>query len=222
MVSGLARTGVTVTSRSVDLWSRLDDVQSRWNVLDHPFYVRWSRGELSAHELALYAGQYRHAVVALARVADASARASERIELAAHAGEEAAHVALWDAFARAAGTDGPADARPETQECADAWTGEGRDLLGHLVAMYVIESAQPEISRVKAEGLRDHYGFAIGPGTAYFDLHAERDVEHAADARALIAERLHGADEDALVAEAERVLRANWTLLDGMERLCAD
>ena len=48
-----------------------------------------------------------------------------------------------------------------------------------------------------------------------------RDVEHAADARALIAERLDGADEDALVAEAERVLRANWTLLDGVERLCA-
>jgi pyrroloquinoline quinone (PQQ) biosynthesis protein C len=74
---------------------------------------------------------------------------------------------------------------------------------------------------VKADGLRDHYGFASGPGTAYFDLHAVRDVEHAADARALIAERLDGADEDALVAEAELVLRANWTLLDGVERLCA-
>ena len=74
---------------------------------------------------------------------------------------------------------------------------------------------------MKADGLREHYGFASGPGTAYFDLHAERDIEHAADGRALIAERLDGADEDALVAEAERVLRANWTLLDGVERLCA-
>src|SRR5918995_6836566 len=67
MVSGLARTDVTVTSRRVDLWSRLADVHSRWNVLDHPFYVRWSRGELTATDLALYAGQYRHAVVALAQ-----------------------------------------------------------------------------------------------------------------------------------------------------------
>jgi pyrroloquinoline-quinone synthase len=220
-VSGWARTDLTVTSRRVDLWSRLDDVHSRWNVLDHPFYQRWSRGELSVAELALYAGQYRHAVVALARAADSTARASARIELAAHAGEEAAHVALWDAFAAAAGADRPADAEPETAECAEAWAGEGRDLLGHLVALYAIESAQPAISRVKADGLRDHYGFASGPGTAYFDLHAVRDVEHAADARALIAERLDGADEDALVAEAERVLRANWTLLDGVERLCA-
>jgi hypothetical protein len=52
-------------------------------------------------------------------------------------------------------------------------------------------------------------------------LHVDRDVEHAAEARALLAERLDGADEDALVVEAERVLRANWTLLDGVERVCA-
>jgi pyrroloquinoline-quinone synthase len=205
----------------VDLWSRLADVQSRWNLLDHPFYVRWSAGELSAEDLAFYAGQYRHAIVALARATDRAARAAVSAELAAHAGEEAAHVALWDRFADAAGTDGPQPAEPETAECAQAWAGDGRDLLGHLVALHAIESAQPAISRVKADGLREHYGFAPGPGTAYFDLHAERDLQHAAEGRALIAERLDGADEDALVAEADRVLRANWTLLDGVERVCA-
>jgi pyrroloquinoline-quinone synthase len=206
----------------VDLWSRLADVQSRWNVLEHPFYVRWTRGELSADDLARYAGQYRHAVVALARAANGAAHAAsaaDRAELAAHAGEEAAHVTLWDAFAGAAGTDGPQPAEPETSLCATVWAGEGRDLLGHLVALYAIESAQPAISRVKADGLREHYGFAQGPATAYFDLHAERDIEHAADGRALIAARLDDADEDALVAEAERVLSANWGLLDAVERL---
>ena len=203
----------------MDLWSRLADAQSRWNVLDHPFYQRWSRGELSAGDLAVYAGQYRHAVVALAAAADGAARAAGDADLAAHAGEEAAHVALWDAFAEAAGANGD-DPEPETVECAEAWAGEGRDLLGHLVAMYAIESAQPAISRVKADGLRQHYGFDGGLGTAYFDLHAVRDVEHAAEAQAKIGERLDGADEDALVAEAERVLRANWSLLDGVERRC--
>jgi pyrroloquinoline-quinone synthase len=207
----------------VDLWSRLDEVHARWNVLEHPFYERWSAGDLSRDELALYAGQYRHAVVALAAAADAAARAAgphERAALAAHAGEEAAHVALWDAFAGAAGAHGPQPAEPETDECAGTWAGEGRDLLGHLVALYAIESAQPAISRVKAHGLREHYGFSAGPGTAYFDLHAERDREHAADGKVLIGERLDGADEDALVAEAERVLAANWGLLDGVQRLC--
>ncbi len=204
----------------MDLWSRLDDVRVRWNVIEHPFYKRWSAGELSREDLARYAGQYRHAVVALALAADRAARAASSIELAAHAGEEAAHISLWDAFARAAGTDGPQQAEAETAVCADAWAGEGRDLLGHLVVLYAIESAQPAISRVKADGLRAHYGFSAGLATAYFDLHAERDVEHAAEGRELIATRLDGADEDALVAEAERVLEANWTLLDGVERLC--
>jgi pyrroloquinoline-quinone synthase len=205
----------------VDLWSRLADVRSRWNVLDHPFYVRWSRGDLSARELAVYAGQYRHAVVAIAAAADRAAHAAASVELAAHAGEEAAHVALWDAFAGAAGSEGSQPAEPETAECAATWAGEGRDLLGHLVALYAIESAQPPVARVKSDGLREHYGFASGPATAYFDLHAERDGEHAADGRALIEQRLAGADEDALVAEAERVLRANWTLLDGVARVCS-
>jgi pyrroloquinoline-quinone synthase len=207
----------------MDLWSRLDDVHARWNLLEHPFYERWSRGELTRDELAVYGGQYRHAVVALAQAADGAAHAAssaERAELAARAGEEAAHVALWDAFARAAGTDGPQPAEPETAACAEAWAGADRDLLGHLVALYAIESAQPAISRVKADGLREHYGFEAGPATAYFDLHAERDREHAAEARILIAERLDGVDEDALVAEAERVLRANWLLLDGVTRAC--
>jgi pyrroloquinoline-quinone synthase len=207
----------------LDLWSRLAEVDARWNVLDHSFYRRWSRGELTRDELALYAGQYRHVVVALAEAAAGAARAAsaeESAELAAHAGEEAAHVALWDEFASAAGADRPQPADTETAACAEAWAGEGRDLLGHLVALYAIESAQPAISRVKADGLREHYGFAAGPATAYFDLHAERDQQHAEDGRALIAGRLAGADEDRLVAEAERVLRANWELLDGVERIC--
>jgi pyrroloquinoline-quinone synthase len=195
------------------LFERLADAQERWNVLQHPFYTRWERGELTLSELAYYAGEYRHAVVALARQAQAAG--------AEHAAEEAAHVDLWDDFARALEADLDRAPRAETTECADAWTG-GSDRLERLGVLYAIESAQPAISRVKADGLREHYGFTAGPATAYFDLHAERDIEHAAEGRELIEARLDGADEDALVAEAERVLRANWTLLDGVERLCAD
>ena len=199
----------------MDLWSRLEDVHARWNVLEHPFYERWTTGRLSRGDLA------RYAVVAIAQAADRAAVAGRSVALAVHAGEEAAHVALWDQFAGAAGSDGPQPAEPETDACAAAWAGDGRDLLGHLVALYAIESAQPAISRAKADGLREYYGFASGPATAYFDLHSERDREHAAEDRELIIERLESADEDALVVEAERVLKANWGLLDGVDRLCS-
>ncbi|MGH2879209.1 MAG: CADD family putative folate metabolism protein, partial [Solirubrobacteraceae bacterium] len=56
-----------------------------------------------------------------------------------------------------------------------------------------------------------------GPATAYFDLHEHLDVKHAQAARELVEERLAGADEQRLLNQAERVLRANWTLLDDVE-----
>lgn len=206
----------------MEFWSRVEEVRSRWNVLEHPFYERWSAGELTRDELAVYSGEYRHAVVALA---DASANAAAcaegtvRAELEGHAAEEAAHIALWDGFATSVGGDTGRAPSPESAECAAAWTGGDRGLLESLVALYAIESGQPAISETKLTGLREHYGFADGPATAYFSLHAERDHEHAAAGRALIEPRLDGADVEALLLEAERVLESNWRLLDGVERV---
>jgi len=204
-----------------DFWSRLEAVRARWNVLEHPFYQRWSAGTLTREELARYAGEYRHAVVALADAAAGAARAAEpeqRRALEAHAAEEALHIALWDDFARAVGGDPSTPASPETAQCAQAWAGDGeRPLLAGLVALYAIESGQPAIAETKRAGLREHYGVDDPAATAYFDLHATLDHEHAAAERALIEPRLDGADADALLAEAEEVLRANWRLLDGVD-----
>lgn len=206
-----------------DFWSRLEEVRDRWNVLEHPFYQRWSAGTLTREELGRYAGEYRHAVVALAGASASAARAAEPTErraLEAHAAEESSHIALWDDFARAVGGDPAAPASPETEDCARAWAGtEERPLLASLVALYAIESGQPAIAETKRAGLRDHYGIADPAATAYFDLHATLDHEHAAAERALIDPRLAEADADALLAEAEEVLRANWRLLDGVERI---
>ena len=204
----------------MDLIARLDAVRARRNVLDHPFYARWSAGELRREELAFYAGEYRHAVVALADAVDAAARAGEpavRATLGEHAAEEAAHVELWDRFAAEAGAGAPRPPLPETAECVSAWTGSD-DVLEGLVTMYAIEASQPAISRTKLEGLVEHYGFAPGgPGTEYFVLHSERDEEHADEARRLL-EALAGEGEERLVTRAEEALAGNWTLLDGVER----
>ncbi|TML90783.1 MAG: hypothetical protein E6G09_00125 [Actinobacteria bacterium] len=40
----------------MNLIQRIDEARTRWNVLDHPFYVRWERGELTRDDLAYYAG----------------------------------------------------------------------------------------------------------------------------------------------------------------------
>jgi pyrroloquinoline-quinone synthase len=193
------------------LFAQLEAVRSGWDVLRHPFYARWSRGELTRDELAAYAGQYRHVVVALAEAAERAG--------SLHAAEEREHIALWDEFAQAIGADADAEPLPETAACASAWSGEGRDELASLAALYAIESAQPAISETKRDGLVRFYGCAPGSAaTRYFDVHADRDVEHAEEGRTELEARVTDADVARLVAEAERVLRANWQLLDGVHR----
>jgi pyrroloquinoline-quinone synthase len=180
----------------------IDAARERWNVLEHRFYVRWERGELTRDELALYAGEYRHAVVALARAARTA-----RL----HADEEAAHIGLWDGFAESFGGE-KHEPLPQTRCCASAWTAAD-DELGAAAILYAIESGQPAISETKLRGLVEHYGFSQeSPATAYFELHSERDHEHAAEARA----RLEGSDDARLVGLAESALAGNWALLDGV------
>ena len=187
-------------------------------MLEHPFYVRWSAGELSREDLAHYSGQYRHATEALARLCRETAEVApdrHRDEISAHAAEEEAHVGLWDGFVEAAGGEIGAEPTPETAECVSSWTSAD-GYLGRLARMYAIESGQPEISRIKREGLARFYGIDGGPGGEYFRLHEEADHAHAEDSRRLIEEAMSAEDADAVVAAAESAFRANWRLLDGV------
>ena len=101
---------------------------------------------------------------------------------------------------------------PETRCCSSAWAAAD-DEAGAAAILYAIESGQPEISTTKLRGLVEHYGFDAGTdATAYFELHSERDHEHAAEARA----QLDGQEDKRLVLLAESALAANWALLDGV------
>lgn len=201
----------------MELIDRLDDVRRRWNVLEHPFYRRWECGELSRTDLTAYAGEYRHAVVALADAAETAAPlAGEE-----HAAEERAHLALWDEFAAAVDAE-PGPPRLEgTRLCAAAWTSAA-DPLEALGILYAIEASQPAISQTKLVGLETHYGFERdSAATSYFTLHAQRDVEHAEEARDTLTRYARPEDADRIVGAAEAALAGNWALLDSVEALNA-
>jgi pyrroloquinoline-quinone synthase len=212
----------------MDIVDRLDRARAARDVLEHPFYQRWNAGELDEAELAVYAGEYRHAVLALAQASTLAADRAPAEHVAGlrrHAHEEAAHVAMWDEFARAAGAAPAEEARlpfEQTQACAHAWT-DGAGVLEHLAVLYVLEAAQPEVSRTKIEGLVTHYGYSPeGPATEYFRVHRELDREHASAARELIEELIESspdpaAEADRMVRCAQAALDGNWLLLDGVQ-----
>jgi pyrroloquinoline-quinone synthase len=221
----------------MDVIARIDQARRECDVLEHPFYQRWSAGELSAEELAFYAGEYRHAVLALAEASDSVAAKADpglRAGLEHHAVEEHSHVALWDAFVAATlTTPGTVEATAETaiergplsetRDCARAWTA-GDDALEHLAVLYAIEASQPAIAQTKLEGLVGRYGYtAEGPAVEYFELHSKLDVEHARQARELIAELMSEdeaqarAQADRMVEHATAALQGNWGLLDGVD-----
>ena len=204
-------------------WTEIDALRDRSSVLDHPFYQRWSAGTLTAAELQAYAAEYAHAVIALAaasRAAEVAAPRGQRDALRDHADEEADHIGMWRRFAREtcrrAGTGSwlSHDATSGTVECVRAWVGDRRAYPEILAALYAIESAQPEIARVKLEGLVEHYGYEHDATTEYFSVHAVRDEEHTAELRATLDPLLDDADPSALLRQAEDVYRGNWALLD--------
>ena len=194
-------------------FARVDVLCQRHDVLTHPFYRRWSRGELAPFELAHYAGQYRHAVVALA---GATAQTGNET----HAEAERDHIALWDQFVRSVGGDVDAAPTERTTECVTAWADEDRDRAATLAVLYAIESAQPAISETKRAGLVRHYGAAPNSdATRYFDVHATLDYAHAAEDRRELSGLVTPANEEQLLGHVERALCGNWQLLDGVEEL---
>jgi len=203
---------------SKSVWDRIEEARARHNVLEHPFYVRWSEGKLTSEELARYSGQYRHATEAIAKLsADvvATAPAEARDDLRRHAGEEQNHIGLWDDFVEAAGGTIGAEPTPETADCVHEWTSPN-DYVEALARLYAIESGQPEIAKVKREGLAEFYGIDEGPATEYFRVHEQADIEHAEESRRLIDSAISKEDEDRVVKAAEAAFEANWRLLDGV------
>jgi pyrroloquinoline-quinone synthase len=202
------------------------------HLLKHPFYLAWTRGELSREALADYARQYYHHVAAFptylsAVHAHCDDQATRKQLLSNLIDEEAGlpnHPKLWLKFAEGLGVSDvdvrSTEKQPETKNlidtfrsvCRDGSTAEG------LAALYAYESQIPAICESKIDGLKKHYGFNNPEHYHYFSIHIEAYREHAAAERKMLSSYIDNHNLESVKASVNRVLDALWEMLSGVCR----
>ena len=208
----------------------IDQQISAKHLLTHPFYLAWTRGELSKAALADYAQQYYHHVAAfptyLSAVHTHCDDQPTRKELLKNLIDEEAgspnHPELWLKFAEGLGVSREqvqqSEKQPETVNLIDTFrsvcgaqsTAEG------LAALYAYESQIPAVCESKIDGLKKHYGITDPEHYRYFSVHIEADREHAAAERSMLTAHVNGKNASAVSQSVQRVLDAMWDLLSGV------
>jgi pyrroloquinoline-quinone synthase len=213
----------------------LDARLERYDLLTHPYYQAWSKGELTREDLREYAAEYWHHVAAFpaylsalhSRLPDGKLRRMVAANLADEEGlahGDVAHSAMWMDFANGMGAaEGEVRSRqlgPETRALLEHFRAAMQESpASALAALYAYESRVPAIALTKAEGLEKHY--ATDERTRrYFTVHTTADVYHAQVWRDALAVELAACPEqtEAALCAGEDAARMLWATLDGVER----
>ncbi len=212
--------------------NKIDNDIAEKHLLKHPFYLAWTRGDLSKEALTDYAKQYYHHVAAFptylsavhAKCDDQPTRKQVLQNLIDEEAGSPNHPELWKQFANALGVDDvdltKTERQPETKNLIETFRsvcGNGSTTEG-LSALYAYESQIPAICESKIDGLKKHYGFNDPKGYEYFSVHIEADKEHSATERALLADKIDNQNIDNVRSSGNRVLGALWELLPGVCR----
>jgi pyrroloquinoline-quinone synthase len=211
---------------------KIDNDIAKKHLLKHPFYLAWTRGELSKEALGDYARQYYHHVAAFPTYLSAvHAHCDDQVtrkQLLDNLIDEEAgspnHPELWLKFANGLGVSDvdmrTTEKRPETRNlidifrsvCGDGSTAEG------LSALYAYESQIPTICESKIDGLKKFYGFTDPKGYEYFSVHIDADRDHSAAERKMLASCIGDRNYGNVCAAVQRVLDALWEMLSGVCR----
>ncbi len=164
--------------------STLDPFIASRSVLRHPFYLKWSAGELTMDDMRVYAKEYFHLVSRIpgivAAVAGRIDDPSLKSQVEQNAAEETEHVELWKRFARSVGVSDQelSDYEPSALARAAVSKLEERAAAGveeGIVAMYALERELPAIAETKKRGLEEFYGLTSEDAHIYFDEHLKEE-----------------------------------------------
>lgn len=193
-------------------------------LLTHPFYQRWERGELAVEELATYAAQYEHVERQLPLTLAACApllpegprRAALEENLADELGRPEPHLTLFTSFASSVGAE-PTSPSPATQTLVSVYNdapASGASFALGVIAAYEAQAA--DIASSKADGLRRWYELD-STGTRFWDVHAELETTHAR----WLMDAAADVDHEEFLAGAAVSRDAWWGFLDERESLRA-
>ena len=216
--------------------SQLEARIAKYDLLCHPFYLAWSRGQLTAADLREYAAEYYHHVAAFpsylsafhTRLEDGAVRKAVAENCADEEGvgspDGRSHAEVWMDFAAGFGgsEQDVQNRRPvsEVLELIASFRRVAREgsSAEALAAFYAYESQVPRVAKEKARGLKEMYG-ADAKACRYFTLHTTADVRHSQVWQELLSKEVA---DDASAARAldaaESAAKALWTALDGIER----
>jgi pyrroloquinoline-quinone synthase len=208
-----------------------DDIAGK-HLLKHPFYLAWTRGELSKEALQDYARQYYHHLAAFPTYLSAvHAKCDDmpvRRQLLSNLIDEEAgspnHPELWVKFSEGLGVENvdlaQTEKRAETTNLIDTFRSIcGKNLTAEgLAALYAYESQIPAICESKIEGLKKHYGFTNPKHYEYFSVHLEADREHSAVERKMLSACIDKDNIDKVRVSVRLVLESLWEMLSGVCR----
>ena len=211
---------------------QIDNDIAEKHLLKHPFYLAWTRGELSKDALTDYAKQYYHHVAAFptylsavhARCDDQPTRKQILANLIDEESGSPNHPELWKQFAVALGVDdvdlAQTEEQPETKNLIETFRSVSGDksTAEGLAALYAYESQIPAICESKIDGLKRHYGINDPKNYEYFSIHIEADKEHSAAEREMLSTYVDNQNADAVRVSVNRVLDALWEMLSGVCR----
>lgn len=223
-----------MTDSSAVFFHALEARLEKYDLLKHPYYQAWSKGELTREDLREYASEYWHHVSAFpaylsalhSHLPDGKLR---RVVLENLADEEGLddgnpHSDMWMDFARGMGAEEPDVRQRNVGAETNALLDHFREVMKEspaaaLAALYAYESRVPAIAKTKADGLAHHYN-ADAKTSRYFIVHTTADVHHARVWRNALAAELakHPEQTESALAAGEDAARALWNALDGVER----
>ncbi len=213
--------------KNAALFEQIEGVIADKHMLNHPFYMVWSKGELTKEELGDYLAQYFYLEAAFprfmsglhARTLDADMRVKMLDNLIHEEAGKNNHVAQLVRLAeKAFGMTeekilaiGPNEKTKAIIKAFEEAT-QSADIQEGLAAMIVYKQQVSDVAQTKLEGLRDFYGVTDEQSLEFYETHSavNRDYHQMLDS--IVTESAI----EKVLNKTRTIRDAFWGFLDGV------